>query len=47
MTAIGGYVAPTTESGALGVQSLDQFVLSVLDMNVADVVTHGIEKLRE
>ena len=36
MTAIQGYVAPTTESGALGVHSLDQFVLSVPDMNVAD-----------
>jgi hypothetical protein len=36
MTAIQGYVPPTTESGALGVHSLDQFVLSVPDMNVAD-----------
>lgn len=36
MTAIQGYVPPTTESGALGVHSLDQFVLSVPDMNVAN-----------
>jgi catechol 2,3-dioxygenase-like lactoylglutathione lyase family enzyme len=36
MTAIHGYVPPTNESGALGVHSLDQFVLSVPDMNVAD-----------
>ena len=35
MTAIQGYVPPTTESGALGVHSLDQFVLSVPDVNVA------------
>ena len=35
MTAIRGYVAPTTESGALGVHSLDQFVLSVPDASVA------------
>jgi hypothetical protein len=35
MTAIRGYVAPTTETGALGVHSLDQFVLAVPDVNVA------------
>src|ERR1019366_3418356 len=35
MTAIRGYVAPTTETGALGVHSLDQFVLAVPDANVA------------
>src|SRR5258708_21201455 len=35
MTAIRGYVAPTTESDALGVHSLDQFVLQVPDANVA------------
>ena len=35
MTAIGGYVAPTTESDALGVHSLDQFVLAVPDASVA------------
>ena len=35
MTAIRGYVAPTTESGALGVHSLDQFVLAVPDAAVA------------
>src|SRR5260221_12302451 len=29
MTAIRGYVAPTTETDALGVHSLDQFVLAV------------------
>ena len=29
MTAIRGYVAPTRESDALGVHSLDQFVLGV------------------
>ena len=31
MTAIRGYVAPTTETDALGVHSLDQFVLAVPD----------------
>ncbi|HEX3858723.1 MAG TPA: VOC family protein [Pseudolabrys sp.] len=36
MTAIRGYVAPTTESDALGVHSLDQFVLAVPDANVAE-----------
>lgn len=35
MTAIRGFVAPTTESDALGVHSLDQFVLSVPDASVA------------
>ena len=35
MTAIPGYVAPTTETDALGVHSLDQFVLAVPDANVA------------
>ena len=35
MTANPGYVAPTTEAGALGVHSLDQFVLAVPDANVA------------
>jgi catechol 2,3-dioxygenase-like lactoylglutathione lyase family enzyme len=36
MTAIRGYVAPTTDSDALGVHSLDQFVLSVPDGSVAE-----------
>ena len=36
MTAIAGYVAPEAKSGDLGVHSLDQFVLSVPDVNVAD-----------
>jgi len=36
MTAIRGYVAPTTESDALGVHSLDQFVLQVPDAAVAE-----------
>src|SRR4029079_16143711 len=35
MTAIRGYVAPTTEADALGVHSLDQFVLAVPDAAVA------------
>jgi catechol 2,3-dioxygenase len=35
MTAIRGYVAPTTESDALGVHSLDQFVLTVPDAHAA------------
>ena len=35
MTAIRGYVAPITETDALGVHSLDQFVLAVPDANVA------------
>jgi len=35
MTANPGYVAPTTEAGALGVHSLDQFVLAVPDASVA------------
>ena len=35
MTAIRGYVAPTAEADALGVHSLDQFVLAVPDANVA------------
>ena len=34
-TAIRGYVAPTTEADALGVHSLDQFVLAVPDAAVA------------
>ena len=50
MTAIRGYVAPTTETDALGVHSLDQFVLAVPDASVAqefyghfglDVQRHG------
>ena len=36
MTAIAGYVAPEAKSGDLGIHSLDQFVLSVPDVNVAD-----------
>ncbi|HEY4981830.1 MAG TPA: hypothetical protein VII24_07785 [Pseudolabrys sp.] len=36
MTAIRGYVAPTTETDALGVHSLDQFVLAVPDASVAE-----------
>ena len=36
MTAIGGYVAPTANSDEFGVHSLDQFVLAVPDVNVAD-----------
>ena len=36
MTAIRGYVAPTDEAGALGVHSLDQFVLAVPDASVAE-----------
>src|SRR5215469_4208326 len=36
MTAIRGYVAPTKETDALGVHSLDQFVLSVPDGAVAE-----------
>jgi catechol 2,3-dioxygenase-like lactoylglutathione lyase family enzyme len=36
MTAIRGYVAPTEESGALGVHSLDQFVLAVPDASAAE-----------
>jgi len=35
MTAIRGYVAPNTEADALGVHSLDQFVLTVPDVNAA------------
>src|ERR1700730_2464709 len=35
MTAIRGYGAPTTETDALGVHSLDQFVLAVPDASVA------------
>ncbi len=36
MTAIAGYVAPEAKSGDLGVHSLDQFVLTVPDANVAE-----------
>ena len=36
MTAIRGYVEPTTETDALGVHSLDQFVLTVPDANTAE-----------
>jgi hypothetical protein len=36
MTAIRGYVAPTTETDSLGVHSLDQFVLTVPDANAAE-----------
>ena len=35
MTAIRGFVAPTTDADALGVHSLDQFVLAVPDAGVA------------
>jgi catechol 2,3-dioxygenase-like lactoylglutathione lyase family enzyme len=35
MTANPGFVAPSKETGALGVHSLDQFVLAVPDANVA------------
>ena len=36
MTAIRGYVGPTAEAGTLGIHSLDQFVLSVPDLAVAE-----------
>ncbi len=36
MTAIRGYVEPTKDSDALGVHSLDQFVLAVPDVSVAE-----------
>jgi catechol 2,3-dioxygenase-like lactoylglutathione lyase family enzyme len=36
MTAIRGYVAPTSEADALGVHSLDQFVLTVPDVAAAE-----------
>ncbi len=36
MTAIGGYIAPTPEADALGVHSLDQFVLAVPDASIAE-----------
>ncbi len=36
MTAIRGYVAPTREADALGVHSLDQFVLTVPDVTKAE-----------
>lgn len=36
MTAIRGYVAPTDDSSALGVHSLDQFVFAVPDMELAE-----------
>jgi catechol 2,3-dioxygenase-like lactoylglutathione lyase family enzyme len=36
MTAIRGYVAPNTETDALGVHSLDQFVLTVPDASAAE-----------
>jgi hypothetical protein len=35
MTAIRGYVPPTTDEAALGAHSLDQFVLSVPDLKQA------------
>jgi len=35
MTAIRGYVPPTDDEGALGVHSLDQFVLAVPDLHAA------------
>ena len=38
MTAIRGYVPPTTDEAALGVHSLDQFVLSVPDLKQAQGV---------
>ncbi len=49
MTAIRRYVAPTTETGALGVHSLDQFVLAVPDVNVAaDFYTNfGLNMVRD
>src|SRR5471032_2044631 len=49
MTAIRGYVAPTTESDALGVHSLDQFVLSVPDGHVAEdfYTNFGLNMVRD
>ena len=49
MTANPGYVAPTAESGALGVHSLDQFVLAVPDANVAQDFygTFGLDIARD
>src|SRR5215467_9231066 len=35
MTAIRGYVPPTADEAAVGVHSLDQFVLSVPDLKTA------------
>ena len=35
MTAIHGYVPPTTDEAAVGIHSLDQFVLSVPDLKTA------------
>src|SRR5665213_3356398 len=48
MTANPGYVAATKESGALGVHSLDQFVLSVPDVNAADdfYTNFGLDMVR-
>jgi catechol 2,3-dioxygenase-like lactoylglutathione lyase family enzyme len=36
MTAMRGHIEPTAERGALGIHSLDQFVLSVPDLSVAE-----------
>jgi len=49
MTAIRGYVAPNTESDALGVHSLDQFVLAVPDANDAEEFygNFGLDVARE
>src|SRR6186713_1405249 len=49
MTAIRGYVAPTTEADALGVHSLDQFVLAVPDAAVAQDFygTFGLDVRRD
>jgi catechol 2,3-dioxygenase-like lactoylglutathione lyase family enzyme len=49
MTAITGYVAPTTDRDALGVHSLDQFVLQVPDAAVAQDFygTFGLDIARD
>jgi hypothetical protein len=49
MTAIRGYVAPTKDGDALGVHSLDQFVLAVPDDHVAQEFygNFGLDVARE
>ena len=45
MTPIHGYVPPTTDEAAVGIHSLDQFVLSVPDLKTAQhfYTTFGLD----
>ena len=46
MTAIRGYVPPTTDRDAIGVHSLDHFVLAVPDLKPATTYYYTVDSLQ-